>query len=63
MVTNEEIWFESMALLISVEAVLKESGQTGHQIRYAEVVKTLLSPPTDYWTLIYIGIIPMYKSS
>ncbi|KAF6036891.1 hypothetical protein EB796_004801 [Bugula neritina] len=31
-----------------VEAVLRESGQTGSQIRYAEVVRTLLSPPTDY---------------
>ncbi|XP_067942171.1 calmodulin-like protein 4 [Watersipora subatra] len=31
-----------------IDAVLKESGQTGNQIRYATVVKTLLSPPADY---------------
>ncbi|KAF6023498.1 hypothetical protein EB796_018195 [Bugula neritina] len=31
-----------------VEAVLRKSIQTGSQIRYAEVLQTLLSPPADY---------------
>lgn len=40
--------FYGVTVCFVVDAVLRESGQTGAQIQYAAVVKTLLSPPADY---------------